>query len=95
VRALRQPDRPAVFTIDDYTETKASEVLGAQMVESIRDKLSITAAAARLLGAYRLTEEGVVMAKAGYTVQTGAAVALTAATAQHPGVIAPAQFGAI
>jgi hypothetical protein len=31
------------FAIDDYTETKASEVLGAQMVESIRDKLSITA----------------------------------------------------
>jgi len=30
------------FTIDDYTETKASEVLGAAMVDSIRVKLGIT-----------------------------------------------------
>lgn len=28
--------------IDDYTETKASEVLGTAMVQSIRDKLAIT-----------------------------------------------------
>jgi hypothetical protein len=30
------------FTIDDYTETKATEVLGAAMVDSIRVKLGIT-----------------------------------------------------
>jgi len=30
------------FTIDDYTETKATEVLGAAMVDGIREKLGIT-----------------------------------------------------
>jgi hypothetical protein len=30
------------FTIDDYTETKATEALGAAMVDSIRVKLGIT-----------------------------------------------------
>jgi hypothetical protein len=34
--ALRQ------VTIDDYTETRAAEMLGTAMVESIRDKLGIT-----------------------------------------------------
>jgi len=29
------------FSIDDYTETKATEVLGAAMVEAIRDKLGV------------------------------------------------------
>lgn len=35
------------ISIDDYTETKATEVLGAAMVESIRDKLGVIGAKRR------------------------------------------------
>jgi hypothetical protein len=36
------PTQLRSFTIDDYTETKATEVLGAAMVQAIADKLGTT-----------------------------------------------------
>lgn len=41
VQLYDNPTSLRSVTIDDYTETKAAEVLGAALVQSIRDKLAI------------------------------------------------------